>query len=363
MAIIDEKGAGAQWGPEGLKVRAARGVVHAQCLSQSLAHAPLRSCAHVMMCTTAPSLQVTLDSRAARSRLGTYYERRRDGSRTLFTSDEGSTAAVTDVRVYVGIGVAPGTEGYKPSMLQCVPALLVSASCAFSRRGSERGRDAGATAAAKPFCCAVLVACCAVLTHYWRAQVAAWRAGEAARDGRAAVACGRQRVSCVLIYWPVAHRRPCPTALCRLRVLPAACARKTRACSVTWRRLSAHEAVSHRDFALHHKLSQRRTHVSRHRLAARQPRRPRPPRRHHAHARPRARRRPAHAERARTHAERSAKRASRHTEERHPHPHPHRIATRKRLRQAFSFCSRRRRAQISTLWAASCWWPAPRRPT
>jgi hypothetical protein len=158
MAIIDEKGAGAQWGPEGLKARAARGVLTRSLCLTHLRTLRLRSCAHVLMCATAPSLQVTLDSRAARSRLGTYYERRRDGSRTLFTSNEGSTAAVTDVRVYVGIGVAPGTEGYKPSMLQCVPCLPASASCACSCR-SERG-GMRAAAVAKPFCAPFCAAVC-----------------------------------------------------------------------------------------------------------------------------------------------------------------------------------------------------------
>jgi hypothetical protein len=67
-------------------------------------------------------LQVSIESRAARSRLGTYYERRRDGSRTLFTADEAGSATVTALRAWVGVGVAPGTDGYKPSMLQCAPA-------------------------------------------------------------------------------------------------------------------------------------------------------------------------------------------------------------------------------------------------
>ena len=47
-------------------------------------------------------------SRAARSRLGSHYERRADGSRTLFAAQEGMDAQLVELRVYT----SPGREGY-----------------------------------------------------------------------------------------------------------------------------------------------------------------------------------------------------------------------------------------------------------
>jgi hypothetical protein len=111
MAIIDEQGKGPQFGPEGLKVCAALRL-HVAMRTQA-PHAPVR-------CRG----QVSLDTRSARSRLGTYYERRRDGSRTLFTEAEGGAAAVVSLRAWVGVGVAPGTEGYTPNLLQWQPGEL-----------------------------------------------------------------------------------------------------------------------------------------------------------------------------------------------------------------------------------------------
>jgi hypothetical protein len=99
MAIIDEQGGGPQWGPEGLKV--------------------------------------SVGARSARSRLGTYYERRPGGGRSLFTDDEGSTAEVVSLRAWVGVGVAPGTEGYKPSMLQWQPGELEKLREQDAKRGER----------------------------------------------------------------------------------------------------------------------------------------------------------------------------------------------------------------------------------
>ena len=47
-------------------------------------------------------------SRAARSRLGSHYERRGDGGRTLFTDEEGIDAQLTELLIYT----SPGREGY-----------------------------------------------------------------------------------------------------------------------------------------------------------------------------------------------------------------------------------------------------------
>ena len=99
MAIIDEQGGGPQFGPEGLKV--------------------------------------SLGGRSARSRLGTYYERRRDGKKTLFTDDEGNAAELVAVRAWVGVGVAPGTEGYQPSLLQWQPGELERLREEDARRGER----------------------------------------------------------------------------------------------------------------------------------------------------------------------------------------------------------------------------------
>lgn len=75
--------------------------------------------------------------RRARSRLGTYYERRPDGGRSLFTDDEGREAEVTALRVWVGVGVAPGTEGYKPSALQWQPGELERLREGDAKRGEQ----------------------------------------------------------------------------------------------------------------------------------------------------------------------------------------------------------------------------------
>jgi hypothetical protein len=130
MAIIDERGAGPQFGPEGLKVR--RGIVadlHCASAQADLPHSPAL-------------VQVSIESRAARSRLGTYYERRRDGSRTLFTADEAGSATITALRAWVGVGVAPGTDGYKPSMLQCAPGLRRCAAGPLHFGSSDRCAEA-----------------------------------------------------------------------------------------------------------------------------------------------------------------------------------------------------------------------------
>ena len=99
MAIIDELNGGPQWGPEGLKI--------------------------------------SVSKRAARSRLGTYYERRPDGGRSLFTEEEGNAAELVSLRAWIGVGVAPGTEGYKPSVLQWQPGELEKLREEDAKRGER----------------------------------------------------------------------------------------------------------------------------------------------------------------------------------------------------------------------------------
>jgi hypothetical protein len=87
QAIIDEQGQGPQFGPEGLKI--------------------------------------SIEQRIARSRLGTYYSRRRDSSRSLFgRGEEGGSAQIVALRAYVGLGVTRKAAEYKPSMLQWQPGEL-----------------------------------------------------------------------------------------------------------------------------------------------------------------------------------------------------------------------------------------------
>ena len=86
MAIIDEQGGGPQWGPDGLSV--------------------------------------ALQTRSARSRLGSYYARRPDGGRSLFSEEEGGSAKLASVRIYVGLGESAKAAAYSPSMLQWQPGQL-----------------------------------------------------------------------------------------------------------------------------------------------------------------------------------------------------------------------------------------------
>lgn len=98
MAIIDEAGGSPTWGPDGLKV--------------------------------------SLEARSARSRLGSYYARRRDGSRTLWSEAQGPSTSIISVRVYVGLGETAKAAGYKPSLLQWQPGELEAI-----RAGDERSSD------------------------------------------------------------------------------------------------------------------------------------------------------------------------------------------------------------------------------
>ena len=95
MAIIDEPGKGPQWGPDGLAI--------------------------------------SLSSRAARSRLGSYYAKMPSGSRSLLGGGA-KEAALAAVRVYTGVGESIGgkAEAYEPNALQWQPGEL------------ERIRDADA---------------------------------------------------------------------------------------------------------------------------------------------------------------------------------------------------------------------------
>ena len=80
MAIIDEQNGSPQFGPSGLCVE--------------------------------------LSKRTARSKLGSYYAVRPDGSKTLFSAGEGGVAELSALRVYVGVGEMPGVANYKPGPLQ-----------------------------------------------------------------------------------------------------------------------------------------------------------------------------------------------------------------------------------------------------
>jgi len=80
MAIIDEPGKGPQWGPDGLKIDIA--------------------------------------NRQATSRLGSYYERRPDGNKSLFSSQEKGSAEIVALQVFVGLEESNKAKEYEPNMLQ-----------------------------------------------------------------------------------------------------------------------------------------------------------------------------------------------------------------------------------------------------
>ena len=80
MAIIDEDGKGPKWGPDGLSV--------------------------------------DLENRLARSRLGTYYATRANGSKSLFGDQNGSAVQLKSLRVYVSLGDSEKAKNYEPNMFQ-----------------------------------------------------------------------------------------------------------------------------------------------------------------------------------------------------------------------------------------------------
>ncbi|KAK3259684.1 hypothetical protein CYMTET_31331, partial [Cymbomonas tetramitiformis] len=67
------------------------------------------------------SALVKLEGRVAASRLGTYYEARPDGGRSLFN---GKSADLTMCRVYVGLEETEKAKEYEPNMLQWQPGEL-----------------------------------------------------------------------------------------------------------------------------------------------------------------------------------------------------------------------------------------------
>ncbi|WZN60700.1 TLDc domain-containing protein [Chloropicon roscoffensis] len=79
MAIIDESGQGPQWGPDGLKI--------------------------------------SLSSRQAKSRLGTYYDRTTLG-RSLFGGDPSTPVGLQELRVYVAMEETELARNYKPNAFQ-----------------------------------------------------------------------------------------------------------------------------------------------------------------------------------------------------------------------------------------------------
>eukprot|EP00667_Euglena_gracilis_P001722 EG_transcript_1721 len=82
-AILDEPGQGPRWGPDGL--------------------------------------MINLDKHMAKSRLGTYYERMPDGSRSVLG---GKIVEVVEVRVYVATEQTELQRNFQPSLLQWQPAEL-----------------------------------------------------------------------------------------------------------------------------------------------------------------------------------------------------------------------------------------------
>ena len=75
-------------------------------------------------------MQIDIEKRTARSRLGTYYERRSDGGRSLFSSGSGdggrkqSAASVVSLRVFVGLTETAKQASYVPNSLQWQPGEL-----------------------------------------------------------------------------------------------------------------------------------------------------------------------------------------------------------------------------------------------
>ena len=102
MAIIDEMGQGPQWGPDGLKI--------------------------------------SLESRSARSRLGTYYEKMPDGSANLFGGKlaRGESVGLKELRVYVAIEDTELAKNYKPNVLQFQDGELENI-----RKNDDEGRMDG----------------------------------------------------------------------------------------------------------------------------------------------------------------------------------------------------------------------------
>lgn len=86
MAIIDEPGKGPQWGPDGLKVN--------------------------------------VQGKSAMSRLGSYYDVRPDGSKSLFAKQETKSADLVALQVYVGLEETEKANSYKPNSLQWQPGEL-----------------------------------------------------------------------------------------------------------------------------------------------------------------------------------------------------------------------------------------------
>ncbi|GAB5370501.1 hypothetical protein AAMO2058_001498700 [Amorphochlora amoebiformis] len=80
MAILDERGKGPQWGPDGLKIN--------------------------------------LDSRSGVSRLGSYYQRMPNGANTIFSSSEGNYADLISLKIYVAEELSEAAKNYEPKFTQ-----------------------------------------------------------------------------------------------------------------------------------------------------------------------------------------------------------------------------------------------------
>ena len=79
-SYVDESGQGPQWGPDGLKIN--------------------------------------IETRTARSRLGTYYEKLGGREKSMFRVDPAIPVQIKDLRVYVAIEETELAKNYKPNLFQ-----------------------------------------------------------------------------------------------------------------------------------------------------------------------------------------------------------------------------------------------------
>jgi len=63
-------------------------------------------------------LQVDLESKLAKSRLGSYYAVRPDGKKYLFTDAEKATADIVSLKVFITPEIPEGAQNYSPNPFQ-----------------------------------------------------------------------------------------------------------------------------------------------------------------------------------------------------------------------------------------------------
>ncbi|ACO63871.1 predicted protein [Micromonas commoda] len=109
MAIIDEDNKGPKWGPDGL--------------------------------------QIDLENRTARSRLGTYYDKMPGGGKSMFggvsLGGGGGAAQLRDLRVYVALGDSEKAKNYVPNMFQFGKGELEKLRENDPKPGEPRGDGGG----------------------------------------------------------------------------------------------------------------------------------------------------------------------------------------------------------------------------